>query len=178
MAKLRRYISFIFPQLIATTQFIPLETRFPLVVVSPTIRITPRGVVFDKIRRFAGNARPRIRRASPSPTFLFETTMGEGDDRRRGGVYIYIYSRGKVTLLWYKLRYSAIRGGGEEGDEEGWRINRSCYSWLSHPPPVNSYECRSFEQASFQFEEKNIRIFKESVTLAKKSFIEVNLCRP
>lgn len=31
-------------------------------------------------------------------------------------VYIYVYTRGKVTLLWYKLRYSAIRG--EDGDEE------------------------------------------------------------
>lgn len=29
---------------------------------------------------------------------------------------VYTYIRGKVTLLWYKLRYSAIRG--EDGDEE------------------------------------------------------------
>lgn len=37
-------------------------------------------------------------------------------------VYIYVYTRGKVTLLWYKLRYSAIReedGDEEEEEEEG-----------------------------------------------------------
>lgn len=45
---------------------------------------------------------------------------GRGDDRRRGRIRT---RRGKVTLLRYKLRCSAIRGGGEEeegeGDEEG-----------------------------------------------------------
>ena len=59
-------------------------------------------------------------------------------------VYIYVYTRGKVTLLWYKLRYSAIRGEDgdeEEEEEEGWRISQELLVLIivaSRPPLLTS----------------------------------------
>lgn len=95
--------------------------------------------MFDKIRHFAVNTiapRSSMRETNTNsacctfPTFLLETTgtggcsrgldNEEGEDGAR--IYIYTYTRGKVTLLWYKLRYSAIReedGDEEEEEEEG-----------------------------------------------------------
>lgn len=77
---------------------------------------------------------------------------------------VYTYIRGKVTLLWYKLRYSAIRG--EDGDEEeGWKISQELLVLIivaSRPGSlddpllpllglsINSYPLMSLNNLSFE----------------------------